>query len=201
MNNMREFLESYLVGKIGLDKSICVHNYKDFKKTENGQKMIEKYLDRWGKLGFIEGLEGEVRERCAVGMEQMAVYLLTENESDKNFDSAFETIAFPMIRRVACGSIGNQEKLNDLDLFDFEKFVKYCKELDIVKLINDVSNIVSDTEFDIEAETCALGCEMIIKKFNGDERSFDDIKVEFIDKIKEKIKEKDERVSSDNTDA
>ena len=122
---MREFLETNVVGKIELDKSICVHNYKDFKKTEKGQKMIEKYLERWGKLGFIEGLEGEVRERCAVGMEQLAVYLFTENESYKNFDVSFETMGFPMIRRVCCGSIGNQEKLNDLDLFNFEKFIKY----------------------------------------------------------------------------
>ena len=196
---MREFLETNVVGKIELDKSICVHNYKDFKKTEKGQKMIEKYLERWGKLGFIEGLEGEVRERCAVGMEQLAVYLFTENESYKNFDVSFETMGFPMIRRVCCGSIGNKEKLNDLDLFNFEKFIKYCKELDIASLINDVDKIVGDTKFDVEAETCALGCEMIIKRFNGDERSFDEMKVEYINKIKEKIKNDNERASSDNT--
>ena len=196
---MKEFLETGVVGKIELDKSICVHNYRDFKKTEKGQKMIEKYLERWSKLGFIEGLEGEVKERGAVAMEQLAVYLFTENESYKNFDSVFETIGFPMIRRVCCGSIGNKENLNNLDLFDFEKFIKYCKELDIVSLINDVDKIVCDTKFDVEAETCVLGCEMIIKRFNGDERSFDEMKVEYINKIKEKIKNDNERASSDNT--
>ena len=190
---MREFLETNVVGKIELDKSICVHNYKDFKKTEKGQKMIEKYL------GDDSGLIGKVRERCAVGMEQLAVYLFTENESYKNFDVLFETMGFPMIRRVCCGSIGNQEKLNDLDLFNFEKFIKYCKELDIASLINDIYKIVGDTKFDVEAETCALGCEMIIKRFNGDERSFDEMKVEYINKIKEKIKNDNERASSDNT--
>ena len=196
---MREFLETNVVGKIELDKSICVHNYKDFKKTEKGQKMIEKYLERWGKLGFIEGLEGEVRERCAVGMEQLAVYLFTENESYKNFDVSFETMGFPMIRRVCCGSIGNQEKLNDLDLFNFEKFIKYCKELDIVALMDEINNFPHFSKIDVEAETCALGCEMIIKRFNGDERSFDEMKAEYINKIKEKIKNDNERASSDNT--
>ena len=196
---MREFLETNVVGKIELDKSICVHNYKDFKKTEKGQKMIEKYLERWGKLGFIEGLEGEVRERCAVGMEQLAVYLFTENESYKNFDVSFETMGFPMIRRVCCGSIGNQEKLNDLDLFNFEKFIKYCKELDIVALMDEINNLPHLGKIDVEAETCALSCEMIIKRFNGDERSFDEMKVEYINKIKEKIKNDNERASSDNT--
>jgi hypothetical protein len=104
-----------------------------------------------------------------------------------------------MIRRVCCGSIGNKENLNDLDLFDFEKFIKYCKELDIASLIHDVDKIVGDTKFDVEAETCVLGCEMIIKRFNGDERSFDEMKVEYINKIKEKIKNDNERASSDNT--
>ena len=161
--------------------------------------MIEEYLDRWGKLGFIEGLEGEVRERCAVGMEQLAVYLLTENESYKNFDVSFETIGFPMIRRICCGFIGNQEKLNGLDLFDFEKFIKYCKELDIVGLMNEIDSLPHWNKIDVEAEACLLACEMIINRFNGDERSFNEMKVEYINKIKEKIKNKDERASSDNT--
>jgi len=196
---MREFIK-YLGEKICLDKTILVHNYKDFQKTEKGKKMIETYIDRWKRFGFIEGLEGEVRERCAVAMEQLAVYLLTENESYKNFDSAFETIGFPMIRAICNGLlVGTQEKLNNLDSFNFEKFIKYCKELDITNLINDVDKIVGGTKIDTEAETCLLGCEMIIKRFNGDERSFDEMKVEYINKIKEKIKNDDERASSDNT--
>ena len=201
MSSMKEFLKSNTVGYIELDKSICVHNYKDFKKTEKGQKMIEKYLDRWGKLGFIEGLDGEIRERCAVAMEQLAVYLITE-AVEKELTGPFETVGFPMVRRICCGSIGNQEKLNDLDLFNFEKFIKYSKELNVVGLMEDVDKIVGDTEqFDTEAEVCALGCEMIIKKFNGDERSLDEIKVEYLNKIKEKISKRNEGTSSDNTNA
>jgi hypothetical protein len=188
---MKEFIKS-TSENINLDKSILVHNYKDFKKTEKGQKMIEEYLDRWSRFGFIEGLEGEVRERCAVAMEQLAVYLLTENNNNENFDSAFETIGFPMIRRVVCGSVGNNAKLNDLDLFNFEKFIKYCKELDAVKLIDEVREVVDWTPIDAEAEACTLGCEMIINRFNGNERSFDDIRVEYIDKLKEKIKKRHE---------
>ena len=197
---MKEFLETGVVGKIELDKSICVHNYKDFKKTEKGQKMIEKYLERWSKLGFIEGLEGEVKERGAVAMEQLAVYLIAE-AVENSLTGPFETIGFPMIRRVCCGSIGNKENLNDLDLFDFEKFIKYCKELDIVKLINDINNFPHLYQIDVEAEACSLGCEMIIKRFNGDERRFNEIKAEYIDKLKEKINKEYEGTSSDNTNA
>lgn len=194
---MKEFLESNLVGHIDIDKSICVHNYKDFKKTEKGQKMIEKYLDRWGKLGFIEGLKGEIRERCAVGMEQLAVYLISE-AVEKELTGPFETIGFPMIRRICCGY---EAKLDNLDLFNFEKFIKYCKELDIAELTNEVNNIVSWTPIDAEAEACALGCEMIINRFNGDNRSFDEIKEEYINKLKGKIKERYERDRNNHTDA
>jgi hypothetical protein len=42
---------------------------------------------------------------------------------------------------------------------------------------------------------------MIINRFNGDERSFDDIKAEYINKLKEQIKKRNEGTSSDNTDA
>jgi len=197
---MKEFLQSNMVGYIELDKSICVHDYKDFKKTEKGQKMIEKYLDRWSKLGFIEGLDGEIRERCAVAMEQLAVYLITE-AAENELTGPFETIGFPMIRRVICGSVDINVKLNDLDLFNFEKFIKYSKELDVVKLIDEVYNIIKWTHIDAEAEACVLGCEMIINRFNGDERSFDDIKAEYINKLKEQIKKRNEGTSSDNTNA
>jgi hypothetical protein len=134
-------------------------------------------------------------------MEQLAVYLITE-AVEKELTGPFETIGFPMVRRICCGSIGNQEKLNDLDLFNFEKFIKYSKELNVVGLMEDVDKIVGDTkQFDAEAEACALGCEMIIKKFNGDERSLDEIKVEYLNKIKEKISKRNEGTSSDNTNA
>ena len=195
-----EFIK-YLGENIYLDRSILVHNYKDFKRTEKGKKMIETYLDRWGRFGFIQGLDGELRERCSVGMEQLAVYLLTENENHQNFGEPFSTVAFPMIRRITCGSVGNAEKLNDLDLFDFLKFIKYCKELDVVGLINNAATIIGSTQIDAEAEACALGCEVIIRKFNGDERSFNEIKVEYIDKLKEKIKKEYEGTRNNHTDA
>ena len=197
---MVEFIK-YLGENIYLDRSILVHNYKDFKRTEKGQKMIETYIDRWKKFGFIEGLDGELRERCSVGMEQLAVYLLTENENHQNFGEPFSTVAFPMIRRITCGSVGNAEKLNDLDLFDFLKFIKYCKELDVVGLINNAATIIGSTQIDAEAEACALGCEVIIRKFNGDERSFNEIKAEYIDKLKEKIKKEYEGTRNNHTDA
>lgn len=107
-----------------------------------------------------------------------------------------------MIRAICNGLlVRTQEKLNNLDSFNFEKFIKYCKELDITSLMNDVDEITSGINVDVEAETCYLACKMIINRFNGDERSFDEVKAEYINKLKEKIKKRNEGTSSDNTDA
>lgn len=195
---MREFLEtSSTVGKIDCDKRILVHNYKDFKKTEWGQEQIEKYLDRWGKLGFLDGLDGEIRERVALAMEQFAIYLIfeaTENDSINDF----ETIGFPMIRRIVAGSVGNFTKLKDLDLFKFETFLKYCRQLD-VRTLEETLSRTAFNKIDEEAEACAIACEIMIEKFNGSEKSFDELVENYITKLKNRLE--DERTSSDNTDA
>lgn len=197
---MKEFLQSGVGGYIDLDKRILVHNYKDFKRTDWGKEQIEKYLDRWGKLGFIEGLEGEIKERCAVAMEQLAVYLITE-AVENEFSGPFETIGFPMVRRVIMGTVsmnGKDNVLKDPNSFKFETFIKYCKQINVVDLEEKMTAIAKPFfKIDAEAEACALASDVIIDKFNGDERSCDEIIENYISKIKEKH----ERTSSDNTDA
>jgi len=197
---MKEFLQSGVGGRIDLDKRILVHNYKDFKRTDWGKEQIEKYLDRWGKLGFIEGLEGEIKERCAVAMEQLAVYLITE-AAEKELTGPFETIGFPIVRRVIKGTVsidGKDNVLKDPNSFKFETFIKYCKQINVVDLEEKITAVVKPfLEIDSEAEACMLASDAIIDKFNGDERSFD----EMIENYITKIKERHERTSSDNTDA
>lgn len=194
---MRELLKSNLVGHFVCDKRILVHEYEDFKKTDWGKQQIDTYLERWGKLGFLEGLEGEIRERVAVAMEQLAIYLIFE-ATENNSMNAFETIGFPMIRRIIAGSIGNFTKLNDPSLFKFETFLKYCKQLDVRKLEETLSERAF-YKIDAEAEACAMACEIMIEKFNGSEKSFDELVENYITKFKNRIE--NERVSSDNTDA
>lgn len=195
---MKEFLTQ--TGYISLDKRILVHDYKDFKKTDWGKEQIEKYLDRWSKLGFVEGLEGETKERCALGMEQLAQFLIFQAAEDDSIN-AFETIGFPMIRRIIAGSINSGFKsLKDPDLFKFETFIKYCRELDVRKLEDRLIELVKPFHaIDAEAEAVVLCCEVIIDKFNGEEKSFDESIENYITKIKNRLK--DEGTSSDNTNA
>lgn len=197
---MKEFLKSNPAGNFTCDKRILVHNYKDFKRTDWGQEQIDKYLDRWGKFGFLEGLDGEIKERVALAMEQLATYLIWEAVEDDSIN-AFETVGFPMVRRVIMGTVsmnGKDNVLKDPNSFKFETFIKYCKQINVVDLEEKMTAIAKPFfKIDAEAEACVLASDVIIDKFNGDERSCDEIIENYITKIKEKH----ERTSSDNTDA
>ena len=79
-----EFLKSGLVGNIEL----------------NEQKRIRKMItERWEKLEMLDGLKGVVKENIAMINENEAKYLLREATDAQNSGS-FETVIFPIIRRV-----------------------------------------------------------------------------------------------------
>ena len=88
---MREFLTSGQVGKIEL----------------NAQKKIrEDIQNRWSSLGFTEGLEGSIKENVATLYENEAKLLLSEATASDNSGS-FETVVFPIIRRVFSRLLAN----------------------------------------------------------------------------------------------
>lgn len=88
---MREFLTSGQVGNIEL----------------NAQKKIrEDIQNRWEKLGFVEGLEGNIKENIATLYENEAKHLIYEATASDNSGS-FETVVFPIIRRVFSKLLAN----------------------------------------------------------------------------------------------
>lgn len=88
---MREFLTSGQVGQIEL----------------NEQKRIRKQInDRWDALGMTEGLKGVVKENIATLYENEAKALLSEATASDNSGS-FETVVFPIIRRVFSKLLAN----------------------------------------------------------------------------------------------
>ena len=89
---MREFLTSGLVGNI----------------EYNTQKQIrEQVQSRWDSLGFTEGLpEGTIKENIATLYENEAKYLLKE-ATDANNSGSFETVVFPIVRRVFSKLLAN----------------------------------------------------------------------------------------------
>lgn len=88
---MKEFLTSGQVGNIEL----------------NAQKKIrEDIQNRWEKLGFVEGLEGNIKENIATLYENEAKHLIYE-ATDSNNSGSFETVVFPIIRRVFSKLLAN----------------------------------------------------------------------------------------------
>lgn len=88
---MREFLSSGQVGNIEL----------------NAQKQIrESIQNRWDSLGFTEGLNGAIKENVATLYENEAKHLIYEATAADNSGS-FETVVFPIIRRVFSKLLAN----------------------------------------------------------------------------------------------
>jgi len=88
---MGALLESGLVGNIGL---------KHLKVIK------EDTINKWNKLGFLEGLKGHLKENVAQLYENQASYLINEAASTSD-TGAFETVVFPIVRRVFSKLLAN----------------------------------------------------------------------------------------------
>jgi hypothetical protein len=88
---MGALLESGLVGNIGL---------KHLKVIK------EDTIQKWDKLGFLEGLKGHMRENVAQLYENQASFLINEATSTSD-TGAFETVVFPIVRRVFSKLLAN----------------------------------------------------------------------------------------------
>jgi len=88
---MGALLESGLVGNIGM---------KHLKVIK------EDTINKWDKLGFLEGLKGHLRENIAQLYENQASHLINEASSSDSSGS-FETVVFPIVRRVFSKLLAN----------------------------------------------------------------------------------------------
>jgi len=84
-------IESQEVGNIGL---------KQLRETR------EVTTQRWEKLGLLEGLDGNVKENCAQLFENQLSSMINES-TDSASSGQFETVAFPVIRRVFAKLLAN----------------------------------------------------------------------------------------------
>ena len=71
------------------------------------QKVVrESTVNKWDSLGFLEGLEGHVRENIALLYENQASTLINET-TDAGSSGSFETVVFPIVRRVFSKLLAN----------------------------------------------------------------------------------------------
>lgn len=88
---MSHLLTSGQVGNIGLNHMKAIR-----KETQS----------KWDSLGFLEGLRGHVKENIAQLFENQASTLLTESTTT-NSSGSFETVVFPIVRRVFSKLLAN----------------------------------------------------------------------------------------------
>ncbi len=88
---MGALLESGLVGNIGL---------KHLKVIK------EDTINKWDRLGFLDGLKGHTKENMAQLYENQASHLINEAASTDSSGS-FETVVFPIVRRVFSKLLAN----------------------------------------------------------------------------------------------
>jgi hypothetical protein len=91
---MGYLLKSGEVGNIGLKHQKAVR---------------EATVNKWDSLGFLEGLNGHVRENIALLYENQASVLINETTAAEGGGStgSFETVVFPIVRRVFSKLLAN----------------------------------------------------------------------------------------------
>ena len=93
---MGALLESGMVGNIGL-KHLRV--------------IKEDTIKKWDELGFLENLEGHQKDNIAQLYENQASYLINE-AAVADSSGSFETVVFPIIRRVFSKLLANDGRYN-----------------------------------------------------------------------------------------
>ena len=73
------------------------------------QKAIrEATVNKWNELGFLEGLDGHVKENIALLYENQASTLINETTTaTQDTTGSFETVVFPIVRRVFSKLLAN----------------------------------------------------------------------------------------------
>ena len=105
---------------------------------------INKIIDRWNKIGVLEGLSKRKKEKCAIYFEECFKYLTTSQNNDSAIEiEDFEIIIFPIIYKVI-------SKIKLMDNFNIHNmitcFFKYYE--------NNISKLYEIQNIDVEAELC-----------------------------------------------
>lgn len=85
------FLTEAKVGNIGLSHM---------------KQIRENVISKWDSLGFLDGLKGHIKENMAQLYENEASHLLNES-TDATSSGSFETVVFPIVRRVFSKLLAN----------------------------------------------------------------------------------------------
>jgi len=197
MNNADEMILSKNVGDIDYRfmREHVFDNIERMKSYEPWKKKLDEYIERWDKLGFIEGLQGETKEMAALAFEQLATLIIFSVYKWTN--DYFDTVLFPIVRRII-------DKIGDK--FSTQTFYYMLRNnLNfIAKKFDDMQwNMKAyNGRIDIEAEFIITISEVIADIMTSeDDWTTEDFRNEINDKITELKLDIDERTRNNHTDA
>jgi hypothetical protein len=127
------------------------------------QKAIrEATVNKWGELGFLEGLDGHVRENIALLYENQASTLINETTEATGGAStgSFETVVFPIVRRVFSKLLANDlVSVQALNLPIGKLFYFVPKTSDRIDLSTSASTVYGHP--DMFVSSCvSVNCEL-----------------------------------------
>lgn len=145
--------------------------YEDLSNWAVGEAVIKEAIHHWEPLGFLQGIDDEVKKRqISVAYDNMAHDLLFENDrvvkldnrynyncrqDDKDkYSPEFTAMVFPIIRRV----------ITKIDNFNYDKFLDALEKFSFVAINYDEYDF---EECDVEAEFCAMLSLLIIELFKN----------------------------------
>jgi hypothetical protein len=77
---------------------------EQIRQTRVQEELRRNTVDKWSSLGFLDGLQGQVRENLETLYENQATTLINENPEPTN---NFDTVTFPIVRRVFARTLGH----------------------------------------------------------------------------------------------
>jgi hypothetical protein len=76
--------------------------------NDHTKQIREATINKWGEIGFLDGLKGHTRENIALLFENQANALIKETTDSAGSNGSFETVVFPIIRRVFTKLLANE---------------------------------------------------------------------------------------------
>lgn len=197
MNNVYETILSKNVGDIDYRfmREHIFDNIERMKSYEPWKKKLDEYVERWDKLGFIEGLQGETREMAALAFEQLAILIIFSVYKWTN--DYFDTVLFPIVRRII-DKIGDKFSTKTFYYTLRNNLNFIAKKFDDMQWNMEAYN----GRIDIEAEFVITISEVIADIMTSeDDWTTEDFRNEINDKITELKLDIDERTRNNHTDA
>lgn len=156
--------------------------YNTLKNMMVGEAVIKDALAHWEPLGFLDGIDDvEKKEEIAVAFDNITKDILSENERilgirskynfncmppeeyERNYLFEFDTMVYPLIRRVINGNINGKTGTNN---FDYDKFIDILDKYTFLAINYDFIKKEDIGKFDVEAEFICILAGIIEDIFN-----------------------------------